>query len=516
VPDYVRLHAAGQPHRRACVELATGRAWTYAELDADIARCVAVMRTRGVGCGDRIAVLSRNSVWLLILQQALMRMGAIFVPLNWRLAPAEIDLLIADCDPRLLVADEACTQLAEECAGAPATLTLHELVDAIESAEPDRCESPVDPDAPSIILYTSGTSGQPKGVIITERNAFFTGSNFGVLGRVTNRSTFLCDSPNFHVIGLLTSFRPGLIQGATMLVSSGFDPATTFARLADPALGITHYFCVPQMAQMLRGAPGFDPARLRGLTALFTGGAPNPPQDIRTWLAEGIAMADGYGSTEAGTVLGMTPEPEVIAAKAGSAGLPPPTLNVRIVDATGVEVGEDIVGELQIQGPNVTSGYWQRPEETAAAFTADGWFRTGDLARRDSDGFFTLVDRLKDMFISGGENIYPAEIEQALLTHPSVAEAAVIGVPDLQWGEVGCAFVVLGAPMADPDEALAAHCAARLGRYKIPKRFVQVEALPRTGSGKLMKQELRASVHAEMGRMARDKAWGAPASGGRL
>lgn len=499
VPDYVRLHAAGQPHRRACVELATGREWTYAGLDADIARCVCVMRSRNVGCGDRIAVLSRNSVWLLILQQALMRLGAIFVPLNWRLAAAEIDLLIADCDPVLLVADRACAPQAAALASGVAILPLEALAAAIESADLDRSKSPVGFDAPSIILYTSGTSGRPKGVIITERNAFFTASNFSVLGRVTNSSIFLCDSPKFHVIGLLTSLRPGLMQGATMLISSGFDPATTFARLADPVLGITHYFCVPQMAQMLRSAPGFDPARLHGLTALFTGGAPNPPHDIRTWLAEGVAMADGYGSTEAGTVLGMTPEPEVIAAKAGSAGLPAPTLNVRIVDPMGVELGDDMVGELQIQGPNVTSGYWQRPEETAAAFTADGWFRTGDLARRDSDGFFTLVDRLKDMFISGGENIYPAEIEQALLTHPSVAEAAVIGIPDPQWGEVGCAFVVLGAPMADPAEALAAHCAAKLARYKLPKRFVQVDALPRTGSGKLMKQDLRASAGVEVG-----------------
>jgi fatty-acyl-CoA synthase len=508
VPDHVRLHAAGQPHRRACVELATGRAWTYAELDADIARCVAVMRGRGVGCGDRIAVLSRNSVWLLILQQALMRLGAIFVPLNWRLAAAEIDLLIADCDPVLLVTDRACAPLADDRPGSVARLTLEALGTAIESAEPDRCDSPVDSDAPSIILYTSGTSGRPKGVIITERNAFFTGSNFAVLGRVTNRSTFLCDSPNFHVIGLLTSFRPGLIRGATMLVSPGFDPETTFARLADPALGITHYFCVPQMAQMLRGAPGFDPARLRGLTALFTGGAPNPPQDIRTWLAEGVAMADGYGSTEAGTVLGMPPEPEVIAAKAGSAGLPAPTLNVRIVDEAGAVLGDDAIGELQIAGPNVTPGYWQRPEETAAAFTADGWFRTGDLARRDSDGFFTLVDRLKDMFISGGENIYPAEVEQVLLDHPAVTDAAVIGMPDPQWGEVGCAFVVVAGPAIDLAETLAAHCGASLARYKIPKRFLAVDALPRTASGKLLKQELRASARAEAGTVA-------PASAGR-
>jgi fatty-acyl-CoA synthase len=490
VPDHVRLHASGQPHRRACVDLATSRAWTYAQLDADIARCVTVMRGRGVGCGDRIAVLSRNSVWLLVLQQALMRLGAIFVPLNWRLAAAEIDLLIEDCEPLLLVSDQASASIAQECRGGFALLALNELVAEIEAAEPDKSASPVDADAPSIILYTSGTSGRPKGVIITERNAFFTASNFSVLGRVTNRSVFLCDSPKFHVIGLLTSFRPGLMQGGTMLVSPGFDPAMTFARLADPSLGITHYFCVPQMARMLRKAPGFDPGRLNGLTALFTGGAPNPPQDIRMWLAEGVVMADGYGSTEAGTVLGMPPEREVIAAKAGSAGLPAPTLKLRIVDDTGMALGDEQVGELQIKGPNVTPGYWQRPEETAAAFTADGWFRTGDLARRDRDGFFTLVDRLKDMFISGGENIYPAEIEQVLLNHPAVAEVAVVGVPDAQWGEVGRVFFV-GTGGAGLAGELAALCSGQLARYKIPKSFVRLDALPRTGTGKVQKQQLR-------------------------
>jgi fatty-acyl-CoA synthase len=491
VPDYVRLHAAGQPQRTACVELATGRAWTYAELDDDIARCVSALRTRGLEPGDRIAVLARNSVWLLILQQALMRIGAIFVPLNWRLAPAEIEALLADCAPGLLVVDEASASLATDCLHGRSALTLEALVAAIEAATPDRASSAADADAPSIILYTSGTSGRPKGVIVTERNAFFTACNFGVLGRVTNRSVFLCDSPIFHVIGLLASFRPGLMQGATMLVSPGFDPALTFARLADAALGVTHYFCVPQMAQMLRQALGFDPARLRGLTAIFTGGAPNPPQDIRTWLAEGVTMVDGFGMTEAGTVLGMPPEPEMIAAKAGSAGLPAPTLSLRIIDEAGTELGAGQVGELQIKGPNVTPGYWRRPDETAAAFTDDGWFRTGDLARRDADGFYSLVDRRKDMFISGGENVYPAEVEQVLLEHPAIAEAAVVGVSDSNWGEVGRAFVVTRNGAVALAAELAAHCGGRLARYKIPKSFVQLDALPRTGSGKVNKQQLR-------------------------
>lgn len=473
VPDFVAHHAVARPARLACVDLATGRRWTWAALHDSVARCVAVLLGRGVGEGDRVAVLARNSAWQLILQQALTRTGAVFVPLNYRLAQAEIDALRADCAPKLFLDDVAVAALGEETDAA---------VPAFPAHTPDA-------DAPSILLYTSGTSGRPKGVIVTERNAFATAANFSLLGEVDGGSIFLCDSPMFHVIGLIASLRPALMQGGTVLISPGFEPALTYARFADPALDITHYFCVPQMATMLRAAPDFDPAGFKRLRALFTGGAPNPAADILTWLAEGVLMVDGYGMTEAGTVLGMPLDPELIAAKAGAAGLPAPGLSLRIVDGDDVTVEPGAVGELQLRGPNVTPGYWNNAEETRAAFTPDGWFRTGDLGRRDADGFVTLVDRKKDMFISGGENVYPVEVEAVLLQHPQVAEAAVIGVADPKWGEVGQAFVV--ASPACTAAVLAEHCRAHLAGYKVPRHFAHVDALPRTGSGKVRKQALR-------------------------
>jgi len=473
-PDFVALHAAARPARLACVDLATGRRWTYAELDDSVSRCVAVLLGRGINEGDRVAVLARNSGWQLILHLALGRIGAAFVPLNWRLAQAEIDALLSDCEPKLLLDEAAVAALgAESDAAAPRVLASTPAANA-----------------PSILLYTSGTSGRPKGVIVTERNAFFTAVNFSLLGEVDGTSIFLCDSPMFHVIGLIASMRPALMQGGTLLISPGFEPSVTYGRLADPALGVTHYFCVPQMAKMLREAPGFDPTGLKHLRALFTGGAPNPAANIRSWLAEGVRMVDGYGMTEAGTVLGMPLDPDLIAAKAGAAGLPAPTLSLRIVDDEGEAVREGAVGELQVRGPNVTPGYWNNPEETRAAFAPEGWFRTGDLGRRDADGFVTLVDRKKDMFISGGENVYPVEVEGVLLQHPEVTEAAVIGIPDPTWGEVGQAFVV-GSPSCTPT-VLADHCGAHLARFKVPKHFTLVDALPRTGSGKIQKQALRA------------------------
>jgi fatty-acyl-CoA synthase len=295
----------------------------------------------------------------------------------------------------------------------------------------------------------------------------------------------------FHVIGLITNIRPALMQGGAFLVSDGFVPARTLARLGDPSLGITHYFCVPQMASALRAEPGFDPGRLQGLTAIFTGGAPNPAADIRTWLADGIAMVDGYGMSEAGTVFGMPLDPVLIDAHAGSAGLATPAVHTRIVDAASKDCPPGEAGELLLKGDNLAKGYWRRPEDTRSAFTLDGWFRTGDIVRADAKGYHWIVDRHKDMFISGGENIYPAEVEVVLAGHPGIAECALVGVPDSRWGEVGHLFLVAAAGAVLDPEKILAHIATRLARYKVPKHVSVIAALPRNGAGKVLKTKLR-------------------------
>lgn len=488
-PDPVALHAATQPERLACVDLASGRRWTYSRLDEAIQRTVAVLeRGYGIEPGQRIATVARNSADLLILQQAAMRLGAVFVPVNWRLAAPEQQAILADCDPALLLHDAALDAvLPKSCM----PVEVAAFVAAVEAQAPAPRRPLPAADQPSIILYTSGTSGRPKGVIITEANAFATAVNFGVLGRVGNSSVFLCDAPMFHVIGLITNLRPPLLQGGTVLISPGFEASATNRRLADPELGITHYFCVPQMAKMLREDAAFAPANWTTLTAIFTGGAPNPAADILWWLEQGVRMVDGFGMTEAGTVLGMPLEAGQIARKAGSAGLPGPSVCLRVVDEDGQDAAAGEAGEIWLNGPNVTPGYWNRPDETAQAFTSDGWFRTGDIARRDDDGFVTLVDRRKDMFISGGENVYPAEVEMALLDHPDISEVAVIGIADERWGEVGRAFVVLKAGRVLDPAALAVHCAGRIARYKVPKDFRLTDTLPRTASGKIQKHILR-------------------------
>ncbi len=469
------------------VDAATGRALDYAALDRRVDGAVALLRGRyGFETGDRLAMIACNHVDQLVLQLASARLGAIYVPLNWRLSPAELSDLIADCRPRLLAGDVR----LEEAGLAADGVSLAILSGELDAAAPGH-PGPTDAERPSLMLYTSGTSGRSKGVLLSERALFATALNFAILGAVTPASVFLVDSPMFHVIGMVTCFRPGLMMGGTAIVSAGFDPETTLERLSDPALAVTHYFCVPQMAEMLRACPGFAPERLHGLTALFTGGAPHPEPRIRQWLADGIAVVDGFGMTEAGTVLGMPIDLALIDAKAGSAGLLPPTIEARIVDDDERDCGPDEVGELLLRGPNLFSGYWQRPEENEKAFTADGYFRTGDLVRRDADGFHFLVDRKKDMYISGGENVYPAEVEAVIVAHPDVAAAAVFAVPDERWGEVGHAAIVL-QPDAEADAgALLDFCASRLARYKLPKAVHLLDALPRTGSGKVVKGELR-------------------------
>lgn len=486
--DDTAFQAIRQPHKTAAVDLARGRSWTYRQLDHAVGRCAGLLHGHyGCAVGDRVASLAKNRVELLILHLACARAGLIYVPLNWRLSPPEVATLLEDATPRLIVGDGEMARLAVE------GVSLDAFVAEFETWPTDFA-APVDAERVSLILFTSGTSGRPKGAMLSERAQRQTAINFGLLGQVDARSVILIDSPMFHIIGLITSVRPILMQGGTLLVSDGFEPERTLARLGDPALGVTHYFCVPQMADRIRSSPGFDGKALAGLTALFTGGAPHPAASIRAWLDAGVAVADGFGMSEAGTVLGMALEPDIILAKAGAAGLPAAGVGIRIVDDQGRDVAATQAGEILLKGPNLFSGYWGRPDATAEAFTEDGWFRTGDIGVRDADGYFSIVDRKKDMFISGGENVYPAEIEAALSGFEGLTEYAVIGVPDERWGEVGLCAMVCNGTQQDVSERVRTHLAERLAPYKIPRSFVVVDALPRTGSGKVRKGDLRDMV----------------------
>jgi len=478
--DPVRYSALARPNALAVVDLATGRRLSYAELDAAVTRSAERITDAMSGAprGERHAYLGRNGIEFLLAALGAERCGAVFVPLNWRLAAPEIGALLVDCRPKLV---DAAAEFRD--------LTGGYDPDDVRTPAPPLPLAPDDPDRPIILLYTSGTTGSPKSAIVSAQNAFAAALNFIAVGEVGPDSVLLSDLPMFHTIGLIAVARSTLMAGGTLVLSDRFLPARTLAALADPALGITHYFGVPMMAEALAREPDFFPETLARLKAIFLGGAPLAPALIERFLAFGVPLVNGYGMSEAGTAIHVPLDRDMIRRSAGAVGLPAPHMAVRLV-ADGRDVPDGAVGEIWLRGPSVTPGYWNRPAETAAAFE-DGWFRTGDLARREPNGFYRIVDRLKDMYVSGGENVYPAEVEAALTLHPDVADAAVLGIPDDRWGETGLAFVVLHSGGKAGTDGLLAHCRNHLARYKCPSRVVVLDALPRSAAGKLLKPALR-------------------------
>ncbi len=492
--DPVAYQAKVRPKALACIDAASRERFTYAQLDRRVAQCAGLLHAKlGDPVGRPVAILARNSIDQIVLFMACQRAGAIFQPLNWRLTGAELAVMLGDAAPSLLVIDDEFREQAD-VAVAASGISLERFSSEVFAQAVDRA-APVEPtalgeDAPCTLLYTSGTTGKPKGVIITRGGAFYAAFNLAFVGEVGADSVLLSDAPMFHTVGLFAVTRTTLTLGATLVVSDRFIPAQTLARLSDPALGITHYFGVPQIASAMLNAPEYTKADLSRLKAFFTGGAPLPPPLAEAFMRNGVTLVNGYGASETGTALHMPLDPETTRAHCGSVGFPAPAVSVRIVDQEGHDVPDGQDGELWLKGPAVTPGYWRNPAATELAFV-DGWFKTGDAARRDPNGMYRLIDRWKDMYISGGENVYPAEVEAALLAHPHVLDAAVVGAPHARWGECGVAFVVLQPGAAPIEGALIAHCDGLLARYKWPSEIRFVAEVPRNASGKIRKDHLR-------------------------
>ncbi|CAN5847297.1 AMP-binding protein [soil metagenome] len=495
--DFIHRQSRTRPGKLAVQELADGRALSYSGLEAELRRCESYLRSVLSRPGARVAILARNSIHHITLFYGCPRAGAVFQPLNWRLAGPELAVLLEDAAPELLIYEaEFEAQAQRALASIPVANVLRiasgddPFADALAAATPVADPSLIDPSAPAMLLYTSGTTGRPKGVIVTPRTAFFSAVNYSQVGELCADHAMLCDVPLFHVVGLLAVQHGTFFTGGTVHLSDRFVPAETLERLSDPALGISHYFCVPQMAQALLDDPGFKGANLGGLR-LFTGGAPMPAPVTLALIDAGLRPSNGYGMSENGTVLGVPLDPEIARAKVGSAGIASPAMEVRLVGRDGVDVKPGEPGEVWLRGPSVMPGYWNQPEATAKTFAPGGWFKTADAARQDEDGYYFIVDRWKDMYITGGENVYPAEVEAALIEMPLVAEAAVVGVPDVRWGEAGCAYVVLRPGNPRDIAAVMAWCDGRLARYKRPAHVRFIPELPRTASGKIQKDILR-------------------------
>ncbi|MFC5722333.1 long-chain fatty acid--CoA ligase [Streptomyces gamaensis] len=474
------------PHRTALLH--EEQPTTYARLHDRVTRLAHLLRAHGVRQGDRVAFLGPNHPAHLETLFAAGTLGAVFVPLNTRLATAELRHQLRDSGARILltVRHPAAAELDAQTEVLEAEGDTYETL--LAGSRTEQLDQPVGPDDLCMIMYTSGTGGRPKGAVLTHGNILWNSLNVLVDADLTTDETTLVSAPLFHTAALNMTCLPTLLKGGTAVLESAFDPARTLELVQRHR--ITCLFGVPAMYDAIAAAPGWDDADLSSLRTLMCGGAPVPDRTIRRYLDRGLTFVQGYGMTEAAPGVLLLDRHDV-ATHAGSAGVPHFFTDVRLLRPDGEPVAPGEAGEVLVAGPNVTPGYWGRPQDSADAFRDGRWFRSGDLATVDADGWYHLVDRLKDIFISGGENVCPAEVETALLDHPAVAECAVFGVPDTTWGEVGRAVVVLRPGHSASAGELTAHLDGRLARYKIPKSVVFTDSLPRNGAGKLLKGPLR-------------------------
>ncbi|MFG1849836.1 acyl-CoA synthetase [Micromonospora carbonacea] len=473
---------------------------TYRQLADAVDRVSAALRQLGVGRGDAVAYLGENSPEFLQVMFAAAQVGAVFVPVNTRLAPPEIGHVLADCRARVLIHDP---DLAGSVAVVgPAARPPHVVVTGAGGADrPGLADLARAADAgaagpvetghgdPAAIVYTSGTTGRAKGAVLTHGNLTWVALNCVVDYDVVSTDVALMISPLFHVASLGMGALPVILKGATLVVEKGFDPGRALAQIERH--GVTMLSGVPTTYQLLADHPAWASTDLSTLAKLTCGGSAVPARILDAYEARGLSFSQGYGMTEASPGATALP-PAMTRAKQGSVGLPHFFTDVRVTDAAGRPASTGEVGEIEVAGPNVFAGYHGLAGATAEAFTADGWFRSGDLGHLDADGYLYIAGRLKDMIISGGENIYPAEVEQLLAEIDGVVSAAVIGVPDERWGEVPWAVVTVRAGARVDTDTVRARLDGRIARYKLPKNVVIVDELPRTASGKVRKAELRA------------------------
>jgi fatty-acyl-CoA synthase len=501
--DLLSKRAELTPERIALVELETGKRFTYAQLNERANRLANFMRDElGVQPGDRISILAKNSIVYIDLFYGLPKIGAIFAPFNWRLTARELAYMVNDLEPKVLLVEPEFVSVVDEMrsgiqvehivslrgAEMPGAETYENGLEQAQIHEPIR--PPLDLESPYCILYTSGTTGNPKGAILPHRQILFNAINSVVSWGLTEKDISPVYTPLFHAGGLFAFLTPILYVGGRIILAREFDPAESMRWIMDE--GCTVILGVPTLFQMWMDSDYFDEADFSQVHFFISGGAPCPPPLMNAWREKkGIIFRQGYGLTEVGAnCFSMTDEDSV--PKTGSVGKPIFHSQMRVADPetnVDVEVGE--AGELLIAGPHVCSGYWRNPEATAKAIV-DGWFHTGDMAHMDEDGFFYIDGRYKDMIKSGGENIYAAEVEAVVRDHPAVQDAALIGKADKKWGEVGLMVTLLEDGQKVSEQALKEYCQGKIAKYKIPKEFVFTDALPYSAYGKVEKLKLRA------------------------
>ncbi|MGD9662089.1 MAG: long-chain fatty acid--CoA ligase [Porticoccaceae bacterium] len=481
------------------------RRWTYAQLVNDADRLAAVFSEKGVKQGDRIAFLGFHCPEVLLSLFACSKLGAIFVPLNFRLSAAELKPIIADCGAHTLVVDSQHTEIlaamvgdldcqcylqtdvAEGQAGAWPLLTT--LLNTVSGTAPSVA---VNSDDIAAIVYTSGTTGIPKGVMLSHGNLWANNLNWNLAAGISSEDVILVTAPPFHVSGLFVLLTSVLLMGGHVVLHRGFDTDNAIAAIENH--GITITFMVPSMILMLSQHEHFPRANLSSLRLFVVGGAPTPEPVLRLCNDRGIPVSHCYGMSECSSATTFL-DPKLATEKLNSVGLAMLLSQIKIVDDQGRNITEpDVKGEICVRGGNVTSGYWSRAQATEELFLDGGWCRSGDIGYLDSEGYLYLSDRIKDMIISGGENIYPAEVESVLMAHPAIANVAVVGRPDDHWGERAVAVIILKPAKSLTLEQMTEFCHNRLARYKVPKELHIVAEFPLNGAGKVLKKQIRESL----------------------
>jgi fatty-acyl-CoA synthase len=513
--DWIAFHADRTPEKLAQIDQHTGRRYTYGEMNERAARLAAYLRRAwGVQAGDRVAIYAKNCTEYFEFEFACIKLGALMLPLNWRLAAPELLFILNDSGAKGIVYDAELSALMPalvEGSAAKRTLRIEsgivgawhamplpddmEYESAIASTrEQVVMDAQTTHDTPLTIMYTAGTTGHPKGVLITHGMTLWNAVNITVPTGLAFDSVFYGVLPLFHTGGLNLYCNPLFHLGGTNVIARNFDPKLALETINDTSLGVTHFFGVPSIYLFMSQHPDFDRYDLSRIKSWGCGGAPMPVSVLEFYARRGIVVQLGFGMTETSPTVFLIDKRRALA-KPTSVGKPMPHTRVRVVreDFSDVQAGE--VGEVVISGPNVTPGYWNRPDANASSFTVDAhgnrWLHSGDAGTVDDEGCIYIVDRYKDMYISGGENVYPAEVEQVLYEIDGVAEAAVIGVPDERWGESGMAIVVIKAGCTITQEQVIDYCKDKLAKFKQPKHVAFIETLPRNAAGKVLKRELR-------------------------
>ena len=499
IPDWLVKQAQQFPDKTALVDLFSGRNVSYAQLNQRASRCAEFLRDQWeLESGDRVAVLAHSSAEYVELLYACGKLGVVMVCLNWRLSVDELRGIVEDAQPAAIVFGiefEQTGLVLAEAFGIKLRMVMGTAREGVAGYEASLAGTSganiVMPwrnhDDIWYLLYTAGTTGKPKGVIQTFGMAFTNAVNGMLAAGLRREDTLLSVLPFFHTGGLNLYMNPMLMCAGTTIIMRQFDVDKTMELLQG---GVTVMFGVPAIYLFLSQHPRFAAADFSGVRSWACGGAPIPKSLLEKYLAKNVTICFGFGMTETGPTVFLTDE-DTARRKVGTVGKPVMYVETRVVDtATRQALGANQRGELVLRGPGITPGYWNKPEATARAFE-NGWLCSGDIAYYDDDGDYYIVDRSKDMYISGGENVYPAEVENVLFQMEGVAEAAVIGVQDDKWGEVGKAIIALKPGAEASVEAVIAHCKARLAGFKVPKQVVFIPALPRNAAGKVEKPRLR-------------------------